>query len=155
MLENVRYEFSVRRLVYAAFKKKEFRLDSDRMIVAVDGNGYNNTLTNLQMVDNSERMKMISRRKRMPKRGKVAPGTLIKPTFALWKPVHQCDLKGCILATFPCIAYAAKENGFYEKGIIDAAKGNTKIYKGFKWKYASRKVLKPLQRSWHKLLVKK
>lgn len=148
MLENIRHEYSIKRLVYAAFKKETFNLNSPKMIVPIDGNGYNNMLSNLRMVDNSERMKMIVRRNRMPKRGKVVPGTIIKPTFTLWKPIHQCNLKGRILATYPCIAYAAKANGYYDKGIISVAKGTASSYKGFKWKYASRKYLQSFIKNW-------
>lgn len=150
MLENVRYEYSVRRLIYAAFRKKVFRLESPKMIISVDGNGYNNHLSNLRMVNNSERMKIITQRKRAPKRGKVAPGTIIRPTFNLWKPVHRCNSNGKIIETFPCIAYAAK-SGYLEKGIGEAAKGRKPFYKGFKWKYAGRRYLKDYIKEWDRL----
>jgi len=41
MLENRRYEFSVRRLVYAAFKDPSVLSNNKRMVVSKDGDGYN------------------------------------------------------------------------------------------------------------------
>ncbi len=150
MQENIRYDVIVRRLVYAAFKDLHILKDSRRMIIAKDNNGYNNKLENLKAVNNSERMKLLAQRNRMPIMLAELDHRKFKPTFNLWKPIHKCDLKGRILKTYPCIAYAAKEEGFYEKGITNTAKGKQKIYKGFKWTYASRKILQSLNRTWDK-----
>lgn len=153
MQENNRFDVIVRRLVYAAFKDPRILTDSKRMIIAKDGDGYNNRLENLRAVNNSERMKLVVLRKRMSMTIAKLDHTKFKPTFNLWKPVHRCNLKGKILETYPCIAHAARKEGYYHKGIIDAAKEKQRTYKGFKWRYASRKVLEPIKRTWDNRLL--
>lgn len=147
MQENIRHDVIVRRLVYGAFKNNNFLNGERKMIVAKDGDGLNNKLSNLLAVTNSERMLMVISRNRMPMVLAELDHTKFKPTFNLWKPVHRCNTKGKILETFPCIAYASKK-GFLEKGIIEAAKGRIKFYKGYKWRYASRKFLENLKNEW-------
>lgn len=151
MIENVRYDVLVRRLVYGTFKDKRILKGDKRMIVTKDGDGFNNNLSNLTALNNSERMQLVASRNRMPKVLAELDHTKFKPTFNLWKPVHRCNKRGKILETFPCIAHASKK-GFLEKGITEAAKGRIKFYKGYKWRYASRKVLKPYEKSWAKEL---
>ena len=147
MLENIRHDVIVRRLVYGAFKDKAIISGDNRMIVSKDGDGLNCKLSNLVAVNNSKRMQMVIARNRMPIVLAEMDHTKFKPTFNLWKPVHRCDAKVKILETFPCIAHATQK-GFLEKGITDAAKGRTKFYKGYKWKYASRDVLMPYMKEW-------
>ncbi|HEX7904918.1 MAG TPA: NUMOD4 domain-containing protein [Chitinophagaceae bacterium] len=148
MQKNVRYDVIVRRLVYAAFKDPGILYDRMRMVISRDGDGYNTQLYNLKAVDNSERMRLVSKRNRMPNTLSILDHRKFKPTFSLWKPVHRCDQKGRVLKTYLSIVYAVKE-GYNEKGIINAAKRRTKMYKGFKWKYASRRVLKKVKDLWN------
>lgn len=145
MQENIRHEIIVRRLVYGTFKDNNILNGDKRMIVAKDGNGLNNKLSNLLAVNNSERMFMVFSRNRMPMVLAELDHTKFKPTFNLWKPVHRCDANGKILETFPCISLASQK-GFLEKGIIEAAKGRIKLYKGYKWRYASRKYLEEFKK---------
>ncbi len=148
MMNNTRYEYSVRRLVYAAFINKKILTADKRMVVAKDNDGYNNRLKNLELIDNSEKQKRILARGRAEMKLAILDHSKFKPTFNLWKPVHRCDKKGKIIATYPSIA-AARKDGFTEKMITEAAKGRIKTYKGYRWKYASRKVLQPLINNWH------
>lgn len=147
MLENIRHDVVVRRLVYGTFKNKNILNSDKRMIVAKDGDGLNNKLSNLVAVSNSERMLMVFSRNRMPMVLAEMDHTKFKPTFSLWKPVHRCNANGKVLETFPCISHASKK-GFLEKGIIEAAKGRIKFYKGYKWRYASRKFLDSFKKDW-------
>jgi len=142
MLENRRYEFSVRRLVYAAFKDPSVLSNNKRMVVSKDGDGYNCRLNNLKAIDNSEKQKRILSRGRVLNNLACMDHRTFKPTYSLWKPVHRCNLKGKILATYSSIVIAAKTEGYYEKGITDAAKGRIRTYKGYKWRYATKRILK-------------
>lgn len=148
MLENIRYDKIVRRLLYGTFKDRNFLATEKKMIVAKDNDGLNNNLSNLIAIDNSEKQKRIIQRGRIRLILAELDHTKFKPTFSLWKPVHRCTIEGKIIETYPCISHAAQKEGFYEKGIIMAAKGQIKTYKGFKWKYASRKILKPIIKTW-------
>ncbi|HYH13600.1 MAG TPA: NUMOD4 domain-containing protein [Flavisolibacter sp.] len=142
MLENKRYEYPVRRLVYAAFVDASLLKGDKRMVIAKDGNGYNCRLDNLQLVTNSEKQKRILEKGRVYNTLAMRDHRTFKPTYGLWKPVHKCDAEGKVLATYPNIRMAARAEGFDEKGIINAAKGRTNTYKEFQWKYADRDVLK-------------
>ncbi|NCT73956.1 MAG: hypothetical protein GXC78_05455 [Chitinophagaceae bacterium] len=147
MLENVRHDVIVRRLVYGTFKDRRILNGDRRMIISKDGDGLNNNLSNLVAVNNSQRMHTVFSRNRMPIILAELDHTRFKPTFSLWKPVHRCNSKGRILETFPCIAHAS-QNGYLEKGIVEAVKGRIKFYKGFKWRYASRKYLQDYIKKW-------
>ena len=149
MNENIRFDVIIRRLVYGTFKDSRILNGNKRMIIAKDGDGLNNSLFNLAAVNNSERMRLVASQNRMSNVLAKLDHTKFKPTFGLWKPVHRCDAKGKILETFPCIAHASKK-GFLGKGITNAAKRRCKFYKGYKWKYASRKALEPFKIAWEK-----
>lgn len=149
MQEGIRYEDPVRRLVYAAFTDAGILKMNKKMVISKDNDGFNNRLENVMAVDKSERMKRLFQQHRVSSVLAEMDHAKFKPTFNLWRPVHKCDLKGRILKTYPCIAHAAKKEGFYEKGITGVAKGRHKTYKGFKWKYASIKILERLRKKWH------
>ena len=148
MLDNHRYEYGVRRLVYAAFKESGLLKQSTRMAIAKDGDGYNNRLSNIEVMSSSVKQRLIMERGRTALVFAERDHTQFKPTYALWKPVHRCTSRGKILATYPSIMEAVRKEGFGEKGIIAAAKGRVKYYKGFKWRYASRKVLEPFKKAY-------
>lgn len=139
--ENEPHDFVVRRLVYAAFRDVSLLGQPKRMIVAKDGDGFNNRLSNLLEVNNRETQKMVIAKGRMFQTLSHLDHRTFKPTYALWIPVHKCDLDGNILQTYPSIAMAARSERLYEKGITNTAKGKQDSYKGFTWKYADRKSL--------------
>jgi hypothetical protein len=141
MLENKRHEFSVRRLVYAAFADPSVLHDSKRMIVAKDGDGYNARLSNLKEINNSEKQKMLLSKGRTLSALAYKDHSTFKPAYSRWKPVHKCDMSGNILETYQSIVKAASTEGFYEKGISNAARGRQKTYKGFKWEYADKSII--------------
>ena len=56
-LENTTHYFNVRRLVYAAFKKKiDFKKDG-LYVINRDGDGYNNRVSNLVLVTKAEKQR--------------------------------------------------------------------------------------------------
>lgn len=52
------------------------------------------------------------------------------------KKVHQLDLDGNIVATWPSTREAERQAGFQAAGISAVALGKRTVYKGFRWKYA-------------------
>ncbi|WP_342333095.1 NUMOD4 domain-containing protein [Pedobacter sp. FW305-3-2-15-E-R2A2] len=149
MLESIRHEFSVRRLVYSAFVNAHIIKNDNRIVVSIDNDGLNCRLSNLRLITKSEQLKLVVHRNRTSNYLKEADHKNFKPTFSLWKPIHKCDQEGNIIETYPSISNAAKLIGGYEKSISDAAK-KAKIYKDCIWMFADREVLNSLIQSYPK-----
>lgn len=137
-LEGVQYYFNTRRIVYKTFKNPALDYPTDHLyVINIDGDGYNNKLSNLKTVTRSEKSKRVFERDRMDSYLKTADrSTWTKPygRHTTRKPVKQY-LKRKLIARYESIAEAARQTGFGEKEIIMAAKGRWKHYKGFIWKY--------------------
>lgn len=144
MQETVRYEYPVRRLVYAAFADPTVLTTEQRMVISADGDGLNCRIENLRLTTNGERHKMIYQQGRLKSYLSYADRSRFKPNVSLWKPVHQCNLHGKILATFPSIVEAARQLKFHQKCIGDAARGIKKYYRGYKWRFVSKHTAKSI-----------
>jgi hypothetical protein len=134
-LDGVRYDLTVRRLVYAAFHSTEL---GEGVVINVDGDGYNNHKENLQLVTNQEKGARAVARDRHT----LSLATLDRSTFpktyggySRRKPVARYDQAGQLVEVYPSIADAVRATGWDEKAIISAAKGRWKQYHGFVWKY--------------------
>jgi len=138
--EGRMYHYNVRRLVYMTFVDPKLDHATDQLyVINIDGNGYNNRLTNLKAVTHSQKQKRAFKRKRLDSYLKTADrSTWTKPHggAANRKPVIQYDLKKRKIASYESITQACKQTGFDEKSIINVAKGRTKQLKGFIWEYA-------------------
>jgi hypothetical protein len=137
--DGVQYYFNTRRVVYTAFRK-EIDFESDGMyVINKDGNGYNNTLKNLQLVTKSEKSLRAFERHR------VVESYLKTADRSKWEnyggytrriPVKQYTKSGKLLRKFLSVNEASRKTGCGEKEIIYVARGIYKQSKGFKWRYA-------------------
>ena len=64
---------------------------------------------------------------------KIKPRVPIKPTNK--RPVQQYTPEGILVAEYASVADAAKTLGLNSPNIIHNAKGETKMYKGYIWRY--------------------
>ena len=134
---------NVRRLVYTAFVNAiEYQRDG-RYVINSDGNGYDNSVSNLALVTKEEKSL------RAIQRGRVPESYLKSADRSQWKdkvyggasrrrPVTQLTLSGTPVASFVSIAEASRQTGVGEKEIIAVAKGRYRTWKGFRWQYQER-----------------
>lgn len=112
-IENRKYHFSVRRLVYYCFVK-EFDIDNPGIfVISKNGNSFDIRPSNLQLVDSHERLKEIYKKGRMisafkGKRNIAGTTASLKITC---KQVSQYDLKGNLIQTFSSISEASRKTG--------------------------------------------
>ena len=134
--DGVRYDRTVRRLVYAAFVQEDL---GQGVVINRDGNGWNNQVENLQLVTNSEKGHRVIARGRDTNTLATIDRSQWPKTFGGYsrqKPVARYDRStGELLAAYPSIAEAARRTGWDEKSIRLAAKGQWRHYHGFTWKY--------------------
>ncbi|MDR2271351.1 MAG: hypothetical protein LBF27_10655 [Sphingobacterium sp.] len=140
MHENKTYYLIVRRLVFFTFNGWKISQKVHGIIASIDNNGLNCRLENLKLQTRGEQMQRLIKEDRTDFAKRKPPNKDIKPTFNLYKPVSRCSIEGAVIQTYPCIAHAAVQFSCYEKGISQAVK-NDSLYRGFKWKLASREVL--------------
>lgn len=136
-LENSSHAYNVRRLVFTAFKKKiDFKKDG-LYVINKDGDGYNNRLSNVELVSKSKKQR------RSIDSGRQDFGYLKTINRSSWKkslatsiPVSQYTLDGKLVKTFNSLRQANIETHIDAKGISLAAKGfyNGK-WSGYKWKF--------------------
>jgi len=136
--EGSTHFYNVRRLVYAAFKKRiDFSKDG-LYVINKDGNGYNNRVSNLVLVAKSEKAQ------RSIKKGRIDFGYLKTIDRSAWKKnysrriaVKQYSLQGKLIRKYKSITEAHNITGFDSKGISQAAKGfYNGTWCGFKWKFS-------------------
>jgi len=137
------FYFNTRRLVYLAFIDNSINYALDKFcIINKDGNGYDNSTSNLILATNNDKGKRVIERGRMDSYLKGADRTTwTKPYGGMCcrKAIIQSDcISGKIIATYESIAAAAKANGFDEKEIIRNAKRKRENYKGFIWSYSNK-----------------
>ena len=142
-LENTSHYFNVRRLVYSAFKKRvDFEKDG-LYVINIDGDGYNNKLSNLKLVTKSEKQQLSI------KRGRQSFEYLVSVDRSGWKKnysrriaITQYTASGKLVKKNVSILQAHLETGFDSKGISNAAKGlYNGFWRGFKWKFPKQKRL--------------
>lgn len=140
----------VRRLVFFTFKGLDLQDHDDIIINPIDNDGLNCRLNNLEMLTRSEkRYRTLEQNRIDPARINKMP-EIVRPNFAIWKPVNRCDTNGKVLQTFPSIASAKKDPGSYNGTYISRAIRSGEPYRGFVWKLASRSVLDELSAQYPK-----
>ena len=123
--------FNVRRLVYMTFVKQLNHADDKYCVINVNGDGYDNRLTNLSLVTHSQKAQRVFIRGR-------AENTLATIDRSNWGKnkahlnrqisVGQYSLDGTLIRIYESISEAHKTTGFDSKGISHTAQG---LYK--KW----------------------
>jgi hypothetical protein len=138
-LESTAHSHNVRRLVFTAFKKKiDFNRDG-LYVINKDGNGYNNRVSNLELVSKSKKQR------RSINSGRQNFDYLRTIDRSAWKknlsagiPVNQYTLNGKLIKKYRSIREANKITGIDAKGISNAAKGFYKgCWSGFKWRFSN------------------
>ncbi len=136
-LENTTHYYNVRRLVYAAFKKKiNFRKDG-LYVINKDGDGYNNKVSNLLLVSKAEKQRrsIDSGRQNFEYLKSIDRSTW-KKNYSRRIAVSQYNPKGKLIRKYNSIQQAHERTGFDSKGISQAAKGlYDGFWRGFKWKF--------------------
>jgi hypothetical protein len=134
--DGFRHDLTVRRLVYAAFVQAEL---GNGVVINQDGNGWNNHVENLRLVTNSEKGQRVIARGRDTNTLATIDRSNWPKTYGGYsraKPVARCELStGTVLEEYVSIADAVRRTGWDEKSIIQVAKGRSKHYHGFAWKY--------------------
>jgi NUMOD4 motif/NUMOD1 domain len=136
-LENTIHYYNVRRLVYLTFKEKiDFKKDG-LYVINRDSNGYNNKLTNLQLVSKSKKQcRSIERGRHDFSYLKTIDRSSWKKSTANNIPVSQYTLSGELVKKFSSLRAASKLIHIDSKGISLAAKGFYKgVWSGYKWKF--------------------
>ena len=134
-IDNKRYDFQVRRLVYEAFKgaiKPGFN------VVNKNGDGYSNMPLNLDMISTTEKQKRSINKGRQIPSLKYLDRSKFKKSYGGYsrqKEITQTSMDGKFSKTYLSIRSAAKETGVDQKAIINCAKGRRSQHKGFKWEY--------------------
>jgi hypothetical protein len=138
-LESTAHSHNVRRLVFTAFKKKiDFNRDG-LYVINKDGNGYNNRVSNLELVSKSKKQR------RSINSGRQNFDYLRTIDRSAWKknlsagiPVNQYTFNGKLMKKYRSIREANKITGIDAKGISNAAKGFYKgCWSGFKWRFSN------------------
>ena len=136
--DGVQYFFNTRRLVYAAFRNKIDYEKDGMYVINKDGNGYNNSLKNLQLATKKEKSL------RAFERDRVVESYLKTADRSSWnnyggytrrKAVKQYSMGGKLLGKFDSISDASRKTGCGSKEIINVARGIYRQSKGFKWRY--------------------
>jgi len=143
-VEGTQYYFNTRRIIYQTFKNKKLDYVRDGLyIINKDGNGYNNRVSNLKAVTKSEKSKRVFKRERQTTDYlRTADRTKWPKTYggyARSKPIKQYTLNGKLVAYFESVNEVQRKTGCDPKGISAAAKGLYAQWRGYKWKFASKK----------------
>lgn len=120
----------VHRLVAEAFIPNPYKKPQ---VNHIDGNGTNNTVTNLEWVtvsENGQHAYKVLGRKAWHK-GNTGEKT---PTS---KPILQISKNGEIVKRWSCGLDAVREGGFESSCISRCVKGINKYHKGYRWEYAT------------------
>lgn len=130
LCKNGKYsKFFIHRLVYEAFVGE---IPDNMQINHIDENRQNNCIQNLELLTTKENINYGNRNKKVSEK--------------LSKQVYQYDLENNLIAIYPSIAYAAKENKIHGSSICRCCNGgnydktrgkwhNFKQYKGYIWSY--------------------
>lgn len=140
-LDGVQHYFNTRRLIYMTFVNKKINYQKDGLyVINKDGNGYNNKVTNLQLVTKSEKQKRVFTRDRQDSYLKIADRSKWPKTYGGYtrrKPIKQYTNRGKLIAKYESVSEASRQTGIGEKEIIQVAKGVYSQWNGFKWRYVN------------------
>lgn len=139
-IDGVQHYFNTRRLIYITFVNKKINYQKDGLyVINKDGNGYNNKVSNLQLVTKSEKQKRVFTRNRQDSYLKIADRSKWPKTYGGYtrrKPIKQYH-RGRLIARYESVSEASRQTGIGEKEIIQVAKGLYSQWNGYKWKYVN------------------
>lgn len=135
-LDGKMFAHNVRRLVYSAFISPINYQEDGFCVMNINGDGFDNSVSNLKLITNSEKVKRIFKRGRME-------NTLLNIDRSNWerrrtklqKPIAQYSMQDELIFEYSCIREAHRATGFDEKGMTHTARGLYKQWKGYKWKF--------------------
>jgi 5-methylthioribose kinase len=136
--DGEQYYFNTRRIIYSVFVK-DIDYDKDGLyVINADGDGFNNEVSNLNLVTKSEKSKRVFLRDRIDSYLKIADRTNWKNYGGYTRriPVLQYSLEGAFIAQYESIKDASRKTGCGEKEIALVARGIHHKTGGFKWQYA-------------------
>ena len=139
-VQGATHFYNIRRLVFAAFKKKiDFEKDG-MYILNKDGNGYNNRVSNLVLASKVEKQnRSINTGRQNFDYLKSVDRSGWKKNYSRRKPVNQYSSKWKLIRKYKSIRHAYEATGFDSKGISNAAKGfYNGSWRGFKWKFSKK-----------------
>ncbi len=136
-IEGRPHYHNVRRLVYAAFKKKINYSKDGLYVINKDGNGYNNRLSNLVLVTRSvKQRRSIDSGRQDFKYFKTIDRSQWKKNYSRRIAISQYTPDGKLVRKYKSIREAHEVTGFDSKSISQAAKGFYKgKWRGYKWKF--------------------
>lgn len=137
-IEGTQHYFNVRRVIYHTFIKPLNYNKDGLYVINIDGDGYNNSVTNLKLITKSAKQKRAVNRDRVIPYLKTADRSKWPKTYGGYsrrKPVAQHDLNGNLIQTFESVREASRKTGLNDKAIIQVAKGVYSQWNGFKWRY--------------------
>jgi len=135
------YNFTLARLVHCTFRNSFDYYDYSKVIFYLDGDTFNVSLSNLRPATYSEKQKRIKELGRSPNPFyKLTPRQVKQRHWHMLqfhlKRIHQYDLKGRKIRTYPSIADAHRATGCNATCISRTAKGHLRSSGGYMWKYA-------------------
>lgn len=136
-LEKKMHYYNVRRLVYNAFSKR-IEYDKDGLyVINKDGDGYNNDITNLELVTKSfKQCRSIARGRQDFEYLRTINRSDWKKNYSRRIAINQYSIKGKLIKKYKSIKEAHLLTGFDSKGISQAAKGLYKgVWCGYKWSF--------------------
>lgn len=140
-MDGVQHYFNTRRLIYMTFINKKINYQRDGMyVINKDGDGYNNKVSNLQLVTKSEKQKRVFTRNRQDSYLKIADRSKWPKTYGGYtrrKPIKQYTHRGKLIAKYESVSEASRRTGIGEKEIIQVAKGIYSQWNGYKWRYVN------------------
>jgi hypothetical protein len=137
-IENKPYYFNTRRIIYQTFIDPHLNYKKDGwLVINKDGNGYNNQLENLQLLNNSDKTKRAISRDRVMPFLKTADRSKWKKNYSRSKAIDQYDRQGNFVMHYVSIKEASRQTKINEKAIIQVAKGIYRQWNGFVWKYTN------------------
>lgn len=144
MLNGIRYNYSVARLVYYCFVSQFDVADQNIVIVCKDGDNFNIRPSNLQQLTRAEKQQRIVEQGRfsspllkLDEATRAAIRQSIYKTNS--KQVSQYTLSGRKIKTFPSIVAAAKATGILSASIGPVAQGHNVTAGGYVWKFGKEK----------------
>jgi hypothetical protein len=137
--DNTPYYFNTRRLIYSTFIREIDYIKDGLYVINKNGNGFDCSATNLQLLTKSEKQNRAIARGRVDfSILRTIDRSAWKKNYSRRKPIKQYDLKGKLIKTYKSIAEASEKTGFGEKEIISVAKGRYSQWRGFRWRYAKK-----------------
>jgi NUMOD4 motif len=143
--EKTKFTSMVGRLVYEAFSTPKKKETMDSMVVyPIDGNGFNCKAENLSLITRSELRRKGFQNNRyentLQRITKKERAVILKKTAEIIsKKIDKYSIDGTLLATYPSLTSAAKQNGISISCVGLCAQKKIKVLKGFVFRYAADK----------------